>query len=120
LLRTGRSAPRFVGTTPPDLAALRKALTRCAHITRKAAEKRIKTDRLDAVLLARESRAGNPLKVAMPEERDEAIRDLYRTLEDARAARHRARLSIAKPSRTPTSGSSGSRKPFVSNVCSGV
>ncbi len=26
----GRAAPRFVGTSPPELAALCKALTRCA------------------------------------------------------------------------------------------
>ena len=81
--QAGRTAPRFVGTTPSDLASVCKALTRCtkgsstlvvyeagpcgygwarhlskqgwrcevispAHITRKAAEKRLKTDRLDA------------------------------------------------------------------------
>lgn len=125
----GRSAPRFVGTTPPELATLCKALTRCtkrsstlvvyeagpcgygwarhlsahgwrcdvispAHITRKAAEKRIKTDRLDAVLLARESRAGNLVKAALPDERDEAIRDLSRAREDASTARLRARLQL--------------------------
>jgi len=126
----GRSPPRFIGSTPAELATLCKALTRCgakrsntlvvyeagacgygwarhlskqgwrcevispAHITRKAAEKRLKTDRLDAVLLARESRAGNLVRVAMPDERDEAIRDLCRTREDARGARHRARLQL--------------------------
>ena len=125
----GRSAPRFVGTTPPELATLCKALTRCAkrsntlvvyeagpcgygwarhlskqgwqcevispaHITRKAAEKRLKTDRLDAQLLARESRAGNLVKVVMPDERDEAIRDLSRAREDAGGARLRARLQL--------------------------
>src|SRR5688500_296290 len=100
----GRSPPRFIGTTPPDLAPVCKALTRCvkrertlivyeagpcgygwarhlnrqgwqcevispAHITRKAAEKLTKTDRLDALLLARESRAGNLVKVALPDAR---------------------------------------------------
>jgi transposase len=65
-----------------------------AHITRKAAEKRLKTDRLDAQLLARESRAGNLVKVVMPDERDEAIRDLSRAREDASAARLRARLQL--------------------------
>lgn len=64
------------------------------HITRKAAEKRLKTDRLDAQLLARESRAGNLVKVAMPDERDEAIRDLSRAREDAGVARLRARLQL--------------------------
>lgn len=125
----GRLPPRFVGTTPPQMASLCKALTRCAkrqsalvvyeagpcgygwarhlgaqgwrcevispaHITRKTAEQRIKTDRLDAVLLARESRAGNLVKVVMPDERDEAIRDLSRAREDASAARLRARLQL--------------------------
>ena len=125
----GRAAPHFVGTTPPEMASLCKALTRCAkrqstlvvyeagpcgygwarhlsahgwrcevispaHITRKAAEQRIKTDRLDAVLLARESRAGNLVKVVTPDERDEAIRDLSRAREDACAARLRARLQL--------------------------
>ncbi len=125
----GRCTPRFIGTTPPDLATLCKALTRCtkrsstlvvyeagpcgygwarhlsahgwrcevispAHITRKAAEQHLKTDRLDALLLARESRAGNLVKVALPDERDEAIRDLSRAREDACAARLRARLQL--------------------------
>jgi transposase len=65
-----------------------------AHITRKGAEKLIKTDRLDAVLLARESRAGNLVKVALPDERDEAMRDLSRAREDAGTARLRARLQL--------------------------
>ena len=125
----GRSAPRFVGTTPSEMASLCKALTRCAkrdntllvyeagpcgygwarhlsrqgwrcevispaHITRKAAEQRSKTDRLDAVLLARESRAGNLVRVVVPDERDEAIRDLSRAREDASGARLRARLQL--------------------------
>jgi len=125
----GRCAPRFIGTTPPELATLCKALTRCAkrssalvvyeagpcgygwarhlnahgwrcevispaHITRKGAEKLIKTDRLDAVLLARESRAGNLVRVPLPDERDEAIRDLSRAREDAGTARLRARQQL--------------------------
>lgn len=129
IAEAGRSAPRFVGTTPPDLATLCKALTRCAkrtstlvvyeagpcgygwarhlnahgwqcqvispaHITRKGAEKRIKTDRLDALLLARESRAGNLVEVVVPDTGDEAIRDLSRAREDACAARLRARLQL--------------------------
>lgn len=65
-----------------------------AHITRKPAEKRIKTDRRDALLLARESRSGNLAQVIVPDERDEAIRDLSRAREDANAARMRARLQL--------------------------
>jgi transposase len=129
IAEAGRSAPRFIGTTPAELAVLCKALTRCAqrertlvvyeagpcgygwarhlnrqgwrcevispaHITRKAAEKLIKTDRLDALLLARESRAGNLIKVVLPDARDEAMRDLSRAREDAVTARLRARLQL--------------------------
>src|SRR6185437_3278827 len=50
-----------------------------ARIARSPAEQRIKTDRRDALLLARESRAGNLISVVMPDTRDEAIRDLSRT-----------------------------------------
>ena len=60
-----------------------------SKITRKPAEKRIKTDRRDALLLARESRAGNLTSIVVPDERDEAIRDLSRAREDACAARMR-------------------------------
>jgi transposase len=65
-----------------------------SRITRQPAEKRLKTDRRDALLLARESRAGNLTSIVVPDERDEAIRDLVRTREDARTARHRVRLQI--------------------------
>jgi transposase len=58
-----------------------------AHVVRSAAGKAIKTDRRDALLLARESRAGNLTPIAVPDERDEAIRDLSRAREDAIAAR---------------------------------
>jgi len=65
-----------------------------ARIARSPAEQRIKTDRRDALLLARESRAGNLVPVVMPDERDEAIRDLSRTREDACTARLRARQQL--------------------------
>lgn len=65
-----------------------------AHLNRKPAEKRMKTDRRDALLLARESRAGNLVKVVMPDERDEAMRDLTRTREDAVRARLSARMQL--------------------------
>jgi len=65
-----------------------------SRITRKPSEKRIKTDRRDALLLARESRSGNLTSVVVPDERDEAIRDLVRAREDARAARLRVRLQM--------------------------
>ena len=65
-----------------------------SRITRQPSEKRIKTDRRDALLLARESRAGNLTSIMVPDERDEAIRDLSRTREDACAARLRVRLQM--------------------------
>lgn len=78
---------------------LRKQDWRCeviapSRITRQAAEKRLKTDRRDAMLLARESRAGNLTPIAVPDERDEAIRDLVRAREDASAARLKARQQL--------------------------
>ena len=47
---------------------------------------RIKTDRRDALLLARAARAGELVSVTIPDERDEALRDLSRAREDARAS----------------------------------
>jgi transposase len=65
-----------------------------SHITRQPAEKRIQTDRRDALLLARESRSGNLIEVIVPDERDEAMRDLSRAREDASAARLKARQQL--------------------------
>src|ERR1700730_14395945 len=65
-----------------------------SRITRCPADQRIKTDRRDALLLARESRAGNLTSIVVPDERDEAIRDLVRAREDARTPRHRVRLQM--------------------------
>ncbi len=66
-----------------------------AHMVRTVAGRAIKTDRRDAaLLLARESRAGNLTPIAVPDERDEAIRDLSRAREDAIAARLRARQQL--------------------------
>jgi transposase len=125
----GREAPRFVGTVPPSMSMLSKALRRIcraertlvvyeagpcvygwarhlrahgwrceiiapARIARSPAEQRIKTDRRDALLLARESRAGNLVTVLMPDERDEAIRDLSRTREDLCITRLRVRQQL--------------------------
>jgi transposase len=65
-----------------------------ARIARSPAERRIKTDRRDALLLARESRAGNLVAVVLPDERDEAVRDLTRAREDVCAARLKARQQL--------------------------
>jgi transposase len=65
-----------------------------SRLTRSPAEQRVKTDRRDALLLARELRSGNLTSIVVPDERDEAIRDLARAREDAVAARLRTRLQM--------------------------
>ncbi len=124
----GRAAPRFVGTTGPQLPELVKALShlgrpeqtliayeagpcgyalarqllargyRCeviavAKMPRRPGE-RIKTDRRDALMLARYLRAAELTPVVIPDERDEAIRDLSRAREDAVHARLKARQQL--------------------------
>jgi len=64
-----------------------------AKIARRPGD-RIKTDRRDALLLARAARAGELVSVLIPDERDEALRDLSRTREDAVRARLKARLQL--------------------------
>lgn len=64
-----------------------------AKIARRPGE-RIKTDRRDALLLARAARAGELVNVTIPDERDEAIRDLSRAREDAVRARLKARQQL--------------------------
>jgi transposase len=55
---------------------------------------RIKTDRRDALALAHFARAGDLTPVAVPQEPDEAIRDLSRAREDAVRARLKARQQL--------------------------
>src|SRR5882724_8038954 len=55
---------------------------------------RIKTDRRDALKLASLSRAGELVTVVVPDDRDEAIRDLSRAREDAVRARLQARQQL--------------------------
>jgi transposase len=54
----------------------------------------IKTDRRDALKLAGLARAGELVSVTIPDERDEAIRDLSRARVDAVRARHKARQQL--------------------------
>ena len=56
--------------------------------------KRIKTDRRDALALASYLRSAELTPVTVPDERDEAIRDLSRAREDAVRARMKARQHI--------------------------
>jgi transposase len=55
---------------------------------------RLKTDRRDALTLARLARSGDLVTVMVPDERDEAVRDLSRAREDAVAARLKARQQL--------------------------
>jgi transposase len=55
---------------------------------------RVKTDRRDALQLASLARAGELVAVTIPEERDEAIRDLSRARVDAVRARLKARQQL--------------------------
>lgn len=62
-------------------------------ITRGSNE-RIKTDRRDSLLLARLARSGDVTRVVVPDEQDEAIRDLSRAREAAVVARLKARQQL--------------------------
>lgn len=64
-----------------------------SRVPRKPAD-RIKTDRRDAVLLARLLRSGDLTAIVVPQPKDEAIRDLVRTREDAMRDRRRARQRL--------------------------
>jgi transposase len=55
---------------------------------------RIKTDRRDALQLARMHRAGELSSIYVPRPEDEAIRDLVRCREDARIAQRKARQQL--------------------------
>ncbi len=64
-----------------------------AHIPRRAGD-RVKTGRRDAEMLARLHRAGELEAVHVPRLEDEAVRDLTRAREDAKAAQTRARHQL--------------------------
>ena len=61
---------------------------------------RVKTDRRDAIMLARLARAGELTAVRVPDVADEAVRDLVRAREDAvrecRNARHRLKALLLR------------------------
>ena len=65
-----------------------------AHIPKKAAD-RIKTDRRDAMMLARLHRAGELTYVFVPRTDDEAMRDLTRAREDAKKAQRIAQQQLS-------------------------
>lgn len=63
-------------------------------LTPKKSGARVKTDRRDALSLARLHRAGELTTVYVPREDDEAMRDLSRAREDAKRAETRARQQL--------------------------
>lgn len=65
-----------------------------AHIPKVSAD-RIKTDRRDAMSLARLHRSGDLKEIYVPDEEDEAIRDLIRAREDAIKAQRVARQQLS-------------------------
>jgi transposase len=78
--------------------ALRKHGYHCevvapSRVARRPAD-RIKTDRRDALLLARLHRAGELVPIVVPEPQDEAIRDLVRAREDAVNDQRRVRQRL--------------------------
>lgn len=64
-------------------------------MTPRNAADRVKTDRRDAMKLARLARAGELGSVYVPDERDEAMRDLVRMREDAVSMQRQARQRLA-------------------------
>jgi transposase len=75
---------------------------------------RVKTDRRDALMLARLSRSGDLTAVSVPDVADEAVRDLVRAREDAvrecRSARHRLKALLLRNGIT-CAGKSAWRRP---------
>lgn len=55
---------------------------------------RLKTDRRDSLMLARLARSGDLVRVHVPDDADEAMRDLSRSREDAVRARQKARQQL--------------------------
>ena len=66
----------------------------------KTAGERVKSDRRDAIKLARQARAGDLTAVRVPDRADEAVRDVVRAREDAvreqRNARHRLKALLLR------------------------
>lgn len=101
-LRKAHAKLSFVYEAGPCGYALHRHLTRkgyeCAVVAPsmipKCSGDRIKTDRRDAVMLARLHRAGELTAVFVPSAEDEAVRDLTRSREDAVANHRRSRQQL--------------------------
>jgi len=101
-LSKAHSTLKFVYEAGPCGYALHRHLTRkgyaCAVVAPsmipKCSGDRIKTDRRDAIMLARLHRAGELTAVFVPNAEDEAVRDLTRSREDAVANHRRSRQQL--------------------------
>jgi transposase len=71
-----------------------KCMVVSPSMTPRNAADRVKTDRRDAMKLARLARAGELGPIYVPDERDEAMRDLVRAREDAVAMQRQARQRL--------------------------
>lgn len=101
-LSKSHSRLKFVYEAGPCGYALHRHLTRkgyaCSVVAPsmipKCSGDRIKTDRRDAIMLARLHRAGELTAVFVPNAEDEAVRDLTRSREDAVANHRRSRQQL--------------------------
>jgi len=101
-LNTPKHRLRFVYEAGPCGYVIYRHLTRqgydCAVVSPSMIPKRsgdrVKTDRRDAAGLARLHRAGELTAIYVPQEEDEAMRDLCRAREDAKHAQTRARQQL--------------------------
>jgi transposase len=80
---------------------------------------RVKTDRRDAILLARLARAGELSAVRVPGATDEAVRDLVRAREDAGSANAATRVIASKPCCCATASRTPARAPGRPRTCAG-
>jgi transposase len=101
-LRSAHRSPMFVYEAGPCgfwiYRRLRAQGLACMVVspsmTPRRAEDRVKTDRRDALQLARLARAGELEPICVPDARDEAVRDLVRAREDAVAMQRQARQRL--------------------------
>src|SRR5471032_2793671 len=91
--------PSLVGTIPNDTRLLLqklKCIVVAPSLVPKQVGSRVKTDRRDAVKLARFLRSGDLTAVAVPDQATEAMRDLERARDDAKNVKRSARHQLGK------------------------
>ena len=88
------AGPCGYGTYRELLALGANCIVAAPSMTPRRSGERIKTDRRDALMLARLSRSGELTPVWVPDEEQEAIRDLTRAREDMKAIELKARQRL--------------------------